>query len=383
MTATVAIVQRRLVHYREPLFERLREVLAARGITLRVLHGRPSAAEVKRGDEGRLPWAEALPTRHLFDGRVCWMPFADRVRDCALVVLPQENRLAHNLPWLLRPPKHMRTAFWGHGADLQTRRAHGAGEWMKRRLLPRVDWWFAYSRLSAERVLGAGYPADRVTTLDNTIDVATLQIEVAAARSEGRAALRAALGLPDGDGPVGLYLGALADDKAIPLLLDMAARLRAQAQSFQLLIGGDGPLAPQVRSAAGRADAAVVWLGALRGRRKAQALAAADLMLYPGAIGLGVLDAFAAGLPLLTRRGSCRAPESAYLQPGVNACIAEDDAQAFVAAAIRLLQDEDERRRLAAGAAASASRHGIGGMAMRFADGIEAALRAPPWVRRW
>lgn len=383
MTATVAIVQRRLVHYREPLFERLREDLAARGIALRVLHGRPSAAEATRGDEGRLPWAEALPTRQLFDGRVCWMPFADRLRDCALVVLPQENRVVHNLPCLLRPPMHMRTAFWGHGADLQARRPHGAGERMKRRLLSRVDWWFAYSRLSAECVLEAGYPADRVTTLDNTIDTQALQVDVAAARAQGRVALRAALGLPAGDGPLGLYLGALAADKAIPLLLDMAARLRAHVPGFRLLIGGDGPLAPQVRAAAEGADAAVVWLGALRGRRKAEALAAADLMLHPGTVGLGVLDAFAAGLPLLTRHGSCRAPESAYLRPGVNACIAGDDVGAFVAAAIGLLQDEGERRRLAAGAAASAARHDIEGMAVRFAEGIEAALRAPPWVRRW
>lgn len=380
---TVAIVQRRLVHYREPLFEQLRARLAASGIALRVLHGTATVSEAARDDSGTLCWSEALPARHPFGGRLCWMPFAERLHDCALVVLPQENRLVHNLPWLLRPPRGMRTAFWGHGADLQAPDPDGAAAWLKRHLLPRVDWWFAYSRLSTEHVVAAGYPPDRITTLDNTIDTRALRTGVAAARAQGRPALHARLGLAPGEGPLGLYLGSLAADKAIPLLLEAAVRLRARVPGFRLLIAGDGPLAPQVQAAVDRADGVVIWLGAVRGHRKAEVLAAADLMLHPGAVGLGVLDAFAAGLPLLTRRSSCRSPESAYLQPGVNACITGDGVDAFVDAALGLLQDDAERRRLAAGAADGADRHGIEGMAARFADGIEAALRAPPWVRRW
>ena len=41
----VAIVQRRLPHYRVPLFEQLRERLQADGIRLRLLHGEPTEAE--------------------------------------------------------------------------------------------------------------------------------------------------------------------------------------------------------------------------------------------------------------------------------------------------------------------------------------------------
>lgn len=380
--STVAIVQRALTHYRVPLFDDLRSRLAADGIRLRLLHGSPTAADALRRDQGQLPWAEPLPTRHLAGGRICWLPWPAQVADCDLVVMPQENRLVNNLPWLLRPPRDVRVAFWGHGANLQSAQPDGPAEGLKRRLLPRVDWWFAYTKLSAERVEAAGYPSARITVLDNAIDTRALQADLQQARQTPRADLRRQLGLSVTEGPLGLFLGSLHADKDIPLLLQAAAELGRRVPGFQLLVAGDGPLAPLVQ-AAQRSGAPVWALGAVHGLRKAQALAAADLLLNPGMVGLGVLDAFVAGLVLVTRRGARHSPEVVYLQDGTNGSFSGDSLEDFVAACQRLLLDDAQRRKLALAAAGQGARYTIEGMSERFAQGIRSTLAAPTHVRRW
>jgi hypothetical protein len=81
--------------------------------------------------------------------------------------------------------------------------------WLSRR----ADWWFAYTELSTRSVRGFGYPAQRITTLNNAVDTAALQREVAHCRVGDREALRRRLGL--GGGPVGLFLGSLYRDKRL------------------------------------------------------------------------------------------------------------------------------------------------------------------------
>ena len=154
---TVAIVQRRMTHYRLPLFERMRAELLARGIRLRVLHGEPTLAEASKDDRGTLDWAEHLPTRYFAGGRILWQPFMGRVHDADLVILPQENKHLHNLPALFNPWRHRRLAFWGHGRNMQSDNPDSLLERLKRHSVCRVDWWFAYTEISAACVRDAGF----------------------------------------------------------------------------------------------------------------------------------------------------------------------------------------------------------------------------------
>ena len=115
-TRPLVVVQRRLVHYRVPFFEALRDALTAQGIPLRLLAGPCPPAEQDRLVVGHLPWAEPVPTRYLLGGRVCWMQLAPSLAGAGWVVLPQENRLAAQWPLLLRP-QPFRVAVWGHGTN--------------------------------------------------------------------------------------------------------------------------------------------------------------------------------------------------------------------------------------------------------------------------
>src|SRR5262245_24053446 len=94
VTRRVAILQSRLFHYRVPLFERLRALLAQQAIELRLVHGQASASEESRRDEGHLEWADRVRNRHLSLGGVelIVQPLPREIEQCDLIVLMQENR---------------------------------------------------------------------------------------------------------------------------------------------------------------------------------------------------------------------------------------------------------------------------------------------------
>jgi glycosyltransferase involved in cell wall biosynthesis len=374
----VVIVHRRLAHYREPLFALLRALLLADGVHLRLLHGGPTADEARKGDEGRLNWAEHVKTHYFLDGRLCWQAFGACTRNADLVIVTQENRLLYNL-WAIfvgRPRGNpRRIAFWGHGANFQAASPHGWRERLKRRLIRHVDWWFAYTQLSVDIVRDAGFPADRITRLENAIDTRALAEQVGAV---SRAELDAAIARLNLQGArVGLFLGSLYDLKRLPFLLDAADLVVAQVPSFRLLVSGDGPQRPMIEAAA-RTRPWLRVLGVQRGRDKAIALRLAEVMLNPGLVGLGILDAFTAGLPIITTDCHIHSPEIAYLQSGENGIMTPDSTEAFASAVIALLNDEAERRRLGANAQAVAGRYTIEDMAQRFRAGILRALNTKP-----
>lgn len=376
MTRTVSIVQRRLTHYRLPLFERMRSTLQAQGVTLRLLHGEPTVSERSKNDEGQLPWAERLATHYWLDDHICWQPFLQQAAGSDLVIITHENKLVNNLPALAHPWRPWQLAFWGHGRNMQSDRPDGALERFKRWTTTRVDWWFAYTDLSARFVRDDGFPAGRITVLNNSIDTTDLRSAMARARQSPRQALRAGLGLA-ADGPLGVFVGSLYDAKRVPWLIKAAEAIQARVPNFQLAIAGEGPDKSAVDAAAARCSY-LHGLGSVRGERKADLLAAADLMLNPGVVGLTILDAFVAGLPLLTTdcglQGGLHSPEIAYLQSGENGLMTADDLASFVDAAVKLLQNPALAQHLRAGALRAGELYSIEHMSDRFCAGIQECL---------
>lgn len=374
----VVIVQRRLTHYRVPLFEALRERLRARGIELDLLAGQGTPEEARKRDAGELPWAQALPTRYLAGGRLCWQPLRGRVDDADLVIVTQENKLLQN-HLLMALPRRFKLAFWGHGANLQCDRPGGVKERFKRWTTRQVDWWFAYTDMSAALVGAAGFPAARITVLNNAVDTSELRRQCQSVEPEEAQALRASLGF--GDGPVGIFVGSLYADKRLDFLFAAAERIRRVVPNFQLLLVGDGPEREAVRAWCD-ARAWARWAGARFGREKAACLKLADIMLNPGALGLGILDAFACGVPVVMVEACKHGPEAAYLKPGVNGEVTIDDLGAYVHACVNLLGNPDRLDALREGCEVSAGEYTIEHMAQRFADGIERCLEAPRYEGR-
>lgn len=373
------VAQHRLLHYRQAFFERLRAACASVGIELRLVHGQPSPAESLKKDVGHLPWADAMCNRFMRVGGVdlIWQPYPAALRDADLVVLIQENRVLSNYPWLLglgvRPGQ--RIGYWGHGRNLQSTAPLGLRERWKRWFVNRVDWWFAYTDSTRVILQADGFPADRISVLDNAIDNEQFVADLAAVSAAQLQACRERLGC-SADSPVGLYCGSLYPDKRLDLMIAAADLVQARHADFRFVVIGDGP-SRSVVTEAGATRPWLQWVGVQRGVDKAAWFRIADLYVSPGAVGLHVLDAFCAGIPMITTEGARHGPEIAYLESGRNGFVVEDDAQVYADTLLRLLEEPTLLKRICAAAAHDAQRYSLDHMVQNFVRGIESCLAVP------
>jgi glycosyltransferase involved in cell wall biosynthesis len=176
---------------------------------------------------------------------------------------------------------------------------------------------------------------------------------------------------------VGLYCGSLYLDKRLELLVAAADLVQAECPDFRLAVLGDGPSQALVSQAA----ATRPWLHALgvqRGIAKAGWFRASQLFLSPGAVGLQVLDAFCAGLPLITTDDARHGPEMAYLVSGRNGVVTKGNPRSYADGVLRLLRDPALCNRIRAAAAEDALRYTLERMVERFVAGVERCLAASP-----
>lgn len=339
---------------------------------MRLVYGEPTVAEKKKNDSGFLDWANQIPTRYLLDGRLCWLQLPSAMRRADLLVLTAENKLLSNLP-IQYFSRHQKVVLWGHGANLQGD-PNSIRERFKKLVARRADWWFAYTGLSLPLISRTGFPADRVSVLQNSIDTAELADLHAAVTPRTQDCIRTKYGLHTG--PIGAFIGSLYADKRIDFLLEASLRVRARIPDFQLLIVGDGPLRPQVDQFCERHPWAHA-LGPQLGADKVGALSLARVILNPGLVGLGILDSFVTGTPMVTTDCGLHSPEIAYLESGINGLMSSNSIDDYVAHISRLLRDDNEWDRLREGCKASSRLYTLENMVKNFSDGIESCLAAP------
>lgn len=368
----VCIIQPVMKQYRLPFFTALSQLLAADGCQLQVVYGTPWAVERRRGDHVDLPPPLGRRVRSAMLGGMLWLPVLRPWLRADLVVVEHANKNLLNLPLAaLRQLGMKRLAYWGHGRDRQVD-SGTFGERFKRRSLHWADWWFAYTAESAAYVAAQGFAAGRVTVVQNAVDTRELRAQLASVDEADRTRQRQQLGWPD-DSRIAVYCGSLYANKRLDLLMAAADRVHARQPRFRLLLIGDGPLRASVEDFA-RDRAWVHVAGARFGRDKAQLLSLAEIWLNPGLVGLGILDAFCARLPVLTTDLPLHSPEIEYLEPGRNGLLLPPDADALANAIDGLLADPARLQALRAGAEASSRCYSIEAMAQNFAAGVRQCL---------
>lgn len=364
-----------MVHYRVPFFERVHHLCANLGIDFEVLYGQPSLADVKRGDSAELK--NGLQTRNryfaVFGQELVWQSLPSHIHYADLIVMSQESRILSNYVVLLRHLFRRDTlAFWGHGRNFQSDHANGIREKWKSFILRKVGWWFTYTALSAEVMAQQGVPEERLTILNNSIDSRSFKRDLAGITSVRLAQLRREFRIGIA-ASVGLYCGSLNDDKRLDGLVQAYDRIQDVHTDFHLFVIGAGPNAHFLIDAT-KTRPGLHYVGEKRGIEKAEFFRLAQIILNPGLVGLSIVDAFSAGLPLVTMVGSRHSPEIAYLQNGVNGVISDDTVEAFAASANRLLDDWEYREKLSINARASGEHYTIENMAMNFVHGITRCL---------
>lgn len=200
-----------------------------------------------------------------------------------------------------------------------------------------------------------------------------------ARRSE---ALRAAWGVAPGQ-PVLLYVGRLAPEKNLALLLRAFDAMRAERRGLRLVLVGDGPMRADLQ----RRLPDAVFAGQRLGDELAAHYASGDLFVFPSlteTYGNVTPEAMASGLPVLAFD---TAAASQLIRHGDNGLLAApDDADGFVRLARRLVDDLPAARALGLRARDSVCSQGWDRIVVQIEALMRAELRrapAPSRAARW
>ncbi len=370
----VCIIQAVAKQYRRPFFDSLHARLKADGVALTVLYSDPNKLEAERKDAVDLPTAYGHKIRAYWSGdyRMVYQPCLSRAIAADLVIVEQASKHVLNyMLGIMRAFGLVRMAYWGHGRNWQ----QDGTPWMepvKHLLLSRSDWWFAYTTRVAQYVVDSGFSPERVTVVQNSIDVTAFGQAIEGFTVAQRLALRHSLGIPT-DAPVGLFCGSMHASKKLSFLVESAILIHARVADFHLIMVGAGPDETIANEAAATHDW-IHYTGPLFDEDKTAHFAISNLFVCPGLVGLAVLEAFAAGLPLFTTDIPVHSPEIDYLTDAVTGAITEHVTEKYAEAVSACLLDTTSLSRMSDAARAASRCYGLEPMVENFALGVHVCL---------
>jgi glycosyltransferase involved in cell wall biosynthesis len=234
-----------------------------------------------------------------------------------------------------------------------------------------LRWWKQAFYVSVERILSwftdgiiavapeegraaaaIGLNPRKLTTIPNGLE----PLELAP-----RAAARHAIGVSDKEVVIG-FVGRLVEQKAPDVLLKSFALASRSAPNARLAIVGDGRLSSSLKAISRdmRVQDKIIWLGERDAR---EILAGFDLFALASrkeGLPYVVLEAMAAGLPLVA---TASAGIEILVAPEVNGLVVPtDDVDAFAAALTRLLENPELMARFAAASRSAVARFSIDAM---------------------
>ena len=209
-----------------------------------------------------------------------------------------------------------------------------------------VDAVWTVSEATVDVLREYGYRG-RVEIIPNGSD-----LEPPADRDLLRRSAEAAWRLGTGDFVL-LHVGRLVWEKNLQLLIDALRELARRSRSFRMLFVGDGPAAAHMKAFVKRESLSdmVRFAGGVQDRQRLQELyARADLLLFPSLYDMSSLvqkEAAAFSLPAVFVQGATTASQ---VRDGENGFLAANDAGAFSARVLALMDAPATIRRAGEGA---------------------------------
>ncbi len=182
------------------------------------------------------------------------------------------------------------------------------------------------------------------------------------------------------DAPLLLYVGRVAREKNLDLLLRTLVRLVARKPETRLALVGDGPDGPRLKALARRlgVEAQLHWAGWIPHDALRPWYAAADVFVFASLTetqGLAVLEAMAHALPVVAANGPGLRDT---LVDGDNGLVVEPIPAAFAAGVAKILDDRRTAARLAGSAQRTATHLSATNQARRLLNHYEALGAATP-----
>lgn len=369
----VVIQHPNLTKYRLPVFQ----ALAARpGIDLTLAHG--------PGNESRLSQAQGFegtmaPMLRLRCGgrQLVWHGPQWRYADPAVadvLILEWDLHYLSLIPGLLRARINgVGTIIWGHG---YSKRQIPWRTRARAQVAKLADVLLFYNHTASRDFLDAGWPRDRIFVALNSLDQRPIR-QQRQRWTDPQQVNEFAGQHQIGDGPVVLFVSRLQQANRVDLLIRATRQLVDKHPTLLLLIIGDGPHEPHLRSLTNslRLDDNVRFLGAIFNEAEiAPWFMCADVFCYPANIGLSLLHAFGYGLPVVTSDDiPSHNPEIEALEHGSNGLLYRDGNMDDLAAKLDVIISDPQRRREMADSALATV--GERFTLDRMVDQIEVAIR--------
>lgn len=383
MTKHVLIAhQSTIPHYRVPFYnsvERLRPRSWDFSVVFDASRKRREKIFVEPVDTSQFEF-ELVPTRTLsleLSGKTAVIQsFPLRSRHYDLIIVED---VLHNLAYSL--VRFWRTfgtsiAYWGHGRDRSVETAvlwKRLSERLKLRWLRRSDGYFAYTEGVKRYLVEQGLAEGKIHVLNNTVDIEAERSAFEALKGR-REELRRASGLADRK--VLLYVGRLNKRKRLAYLAEAVRHLRQRKPEYHLVVvgGGDASRIDTLRQNLG--DDGLTLCGVIVDRDElAKWYVRSDAFVFPGDVGLGVVQALCYDLTPVVVDRATHNPEFEYLDDNNSVIVRRDAAPGEYGAAIDGFCSDRMRWAEYRTRAWRSVRHlTIDSMAQRFVDGVNEIL---------
>lgn len=311
----IAILQNTIYNYRRDFYEKISQ---NEGIEVTVFHSDESLNLIG------ISFSTAYLPEKQFKG-FYWHPNLQKQLEAFDVVIIMFNVRYLSYMSLLfakafRADKKL--LLWGHGFG-KNARINRLRVW----LADRADGLLLYYKEAIEDFAGAKSLTNRVFAINNTIGVSNAGRSTAASRSRF------------------IFVGRLQKRKKIGAIIAAFRALQEKSPDLTLDVVGDGEIREQLQAAAQGLEN-IVFHGKVTDESALKKLFDESIAyVSPGAIGLGVLHAFAYGCPVITvRHDPLHGPEFNNLIHNENAIIVEDQSVDSLRNAMLALANDEKKQ---------------------------------------
>jgi glycosyltransferase involved in cell wall biosynthesis len=239
-------------------------------------------------------------------------------------------------------------------------------------LTRRADGFFAYTPGVRHYLMSRGVDPRKIFVLQNTIDILT-QRQMFEMLAPDREVLRSEAGVRDKK--VLLFVGRLNREKQLDLLFDAFWYLRQRDGSYYLIVVGAGDASVLSKLEERCGEGSFRYLGVVPDDDIGRLYVASDLYAFPGAVGLGPLQALCFDLTPAVIDSRVHSPEYEYLSQA-NALILPEGsgAEQYANGIMSLLENRTRWADLRAHAWPSIEHLTIANMAQNFVRGVNSIL---------
>jgi glycosyltransferase involved in cell wall biosynthesis len=221
-----------------------------------------------------------------------------------------------------------KTALWGHSRNFQGQHnnkfINALFEAYRQHVNNSPDYWFSYTDLTTNDLIERGFNLEKIKTINNSVEITNRWHDYHSI---------------NGKEPISiLFCGALYKAKRIDFIIQLAIVLKKHPVEF--IISGDGPEFSSIKRMIKDEKLENITLtGRIEGDQKDHLFKQADFTIIPGLVGLGIIDSFAYGLPLLTLKSGNHSPEISYFEHNVNGIYLKDDVEDAACQILDLISD--------------------------------------------